>query len=130
MDSAEFSNLRRKFNKTQKEMASLLDVSIKAVQSYEQGWRKVPPHIERQLYFLISRKVGFNSDRRMCWGIKKCPGYRKKKCPVWEFKVGDLCWFINGTICNGTFHIDWKAKMKVCRSCEIFTAMMKALGDE
>jgi Helix-turn-helix len=130
MDSAEFSNLRRKLNKTQKEMALLLGVSIKAVQSYEQGWRNVPAHIERLLYFLISRKIGFHTGRKMCWGIKKCPGYRKKKCPAWEFKAGDLCWFISGTICKGTVRMDWNAKMKVCRSCEVFTAMMEATGDE
>jgi len=63
MDSAEFSILRRKLNKTQKEIALLLGISIKAVKSYEQGWRNVPPHIERQLYFLISRKIGFHTGR-------------------------------------------------------------------
>jgi len=130
MDSAEFSILRRKLNKTQKEIALLLGISIKAVKSYEQGWRNVPAHIERQLYFLISRKIGFHTGRKMCWGIKKCPDSRKKKCPAWEFKAGDLCWFISGTMCKGTIHMDWNAKIKVCRSCEIFTAMMEAAGDE
>ena len=41
MDKQEFSHLRKKLNKTQKQMAQLLGVSIKAVHSYEQGWRMV-----------------------------------------------------------------------------------------
>ncbi len=37
MDIKEFNKLRKKLNKTQQQMAQLLDVSVKAVQSYEQG---------------------------------------------------------------------------------------------
>ncbi len=130
MDRAEFLNLRKKLNNTQKEIAQLLGVSLRAVRSYEQGRRNVPPYIERQLYFLISRKTGFNKKQKMCWEIKKCPDSRKIKCPAWEFKAGDLCWFISGTICEGTIHMDWKAKMKICRTCKVFTTMMGTNGDE
>ena len=38
MDSKEFKKLREKLKKTQKQMAQLLGVSIKAIHSYEQGW--------------------------------------------------------------------------------------------
>ena len=51
MDSKEFSRFRKRLNKTQKQMAQLLGVSIKAVHSYEQGWRSVPAHVERQMFF-------------------------------------------------------------------------------
>ncbi|MGB5991268.1 MAG: helix-turn-helix transcriptional regulator, partial [Desulfobacterales bacterium] len=37
MDSKEFKKWREKLNKTQKEIAQLLGVSVKAVHSYEQG---------------------------------------------------------------------------------------------
>jgi DNA-binding XRE family transcriptional regulator len=43
MDSKEFIYFRKKLNKTQKQMAQLLGTSIKAIHSYEQGWRTVPP---------------------------------------------------------------------------------------
>ena len=42
MQSEEFVLIRKKLNKTQRELAELLGVSIKAVHSYEQGWRTVP----------------------------------------------------------------------------------------
>ena len=123
MDNSEFKKFRKQLDKTQKQMAQLLGVSLKAIHSYEQGWRTIPPAVERQLYFLVSRKnIGINGSKA-CWRIKKCPPARKKKCPAWEFKSGNLCWFINGTICEGTIHQDWKGKMEVCRSCEVFTSL-------
>jgi DNA-binding XRE family transcriptional regulator len=125
MDKEEFKLYRKKLNKTQKQMAQLLGVSIKAVHSYEQGWRTVPPSVERQIFFLLSRLQSANKPRKDCWHIRRCPDERKENCPAWEFDAGKLCWFINGTICNGTIHKNWKDKMKLCRSCKIFNALKK-----
>ncbi len=124
MDSKGFLQVRKKLGKTQKQMAQLLGTSIKAIHSYEQGWRSVPTHVERQLYFLLSRKksTGFPQP---CWDIKKCPLERKDKCPAWELHAGDLCWFINGTICEGAVQKNWDEKMKVCRTCDIWASLMK-----
>ncbi|MCK5723736.1 MAG: transcriptional regulator, partial [Gammaproteobacteria bacterium] len=38
MNSKEFVAIRKRLNKTQKQMAQLLGSSIKAIHSYEQGW--------------------------------------------------------------------------------------------
>lgn len=119
MTSKEFKKFRKKLEKTQRQMAQLLGVSIKAVHSYEQGWRSVPVHVERQVYFLLSRVTTTNHGKMLCWDIKSCPTEKKKQCPAWEFQAGDLCWFINGTICDGNAHRTWKEKMKFCRSCEV-----------
>ncbi len=124
MKDREFSKLRKRLNKTQKEMAQLLGTSIKAVHSYEQGWRSVPVHVERQMFFLISNMRGTKKLRKACWTIKECPTERKKQCPAWEFKAGKLCWFISGTICEGIVHDSWKEKMKICRSCEVFKSFL------
>jgi len=35
-------------------MAQLLGTSLKAIQSFEQGWRNIPVHIERQMLFLLA----------------------------------------------------------------------------
>jgi hypothetical protein len=123
MDSQEFKSFRKRLNKTQKQMSQLLGTSLKAIHSYEQGWRTIPPAVERQLFFLISRISNSSKANKRCWTIKKCPPEQKKKCPAWEFKSGDLCWFINGTICEGGVHSNWKEKMEVCRTCEVFTSM-------
>ncbi len=123
MDKIEFKSFRSKLDKTQKQMAQLLGTSLKAIHSYEQGWRTIPPAVERQMYFLISRKQKSRNGNKPCWKIKNCAPEQKKQCPAWEFKSGTLCWFINGTICDGDVHRNWNEKMKVCRSCEVFTGM-------
>ena len=124
MDSKEFIHLRKKLNKTQKQMAQLLGTSIKAIHSYEQAWRSVPAYVERQMYFLVSRMDENRKRRKPCWVIKKCSTEQKKQCPAWEFKAGKLCWFINGTVCEGQVHKNWEEKMKICRSCEVLRSML------
>ena len=119
MNNFEFKDIRKKLNKTQKQMAQLLGVSLKAVHSYEQGWRVIPPAVERHLYFLVSRS-GSGTSRKPCWTFKGCPPARKAQCPAFEFGSGDICWFVNGTICDGEVQSTWEDKMKICRNCEVF----------
>ena len=124
MDNREFQSFRKKMNKTQIQMAQLLGVSLKAIHSYEQGWRTIPPAVERQMFFLLYKKRSGSNSTKPCWRVKKCTPEQKKQCPAFEFKSGDLCWFINGTICDGNVHKNWNDKMKVCRSCEVFTKVL------
>jgi len=124
MDKQEFKSFRNKLGKTQKQMAQLLGTSLKAVHSYEQGWRSVPPAVERQVYFLISKTNSKNKKQKHCWDIKKCSPEHKNQCPAWEFQSGDLCWFINGTICDGVVQNKWQDKMKICRSCKVLKDLL------
>ncbi len=125
MEREDFLVARKKLGKTQKQLAELLGASIKAIHSYEQGWRSVPAHIERQIFFLLSRRRhGENKGPKPCWTIKKCPADRKKNCPAWEFQAGKLCWFINGTICECKAQKNWQEKMKICRQCEVLAPLL------
>lgn len=124
MNKEEFKKYRALLNKTQKQISELLGISLKAIHSYEQGWRTVPVHVERQVYFLLSRLAKKNKAAKACWIVKKCSREQKQSCPAWEFSSGDLCWFINGTVCEGTVQKDWKDKMKICRSCEVLNSML------
>jgi hypothetical protein len=124
LEKEEFIEARTKLEKTQKEMSQLLGVSVKAIYSYEQGWRSVPTHAERQMYFLLSRK---RKDRKLgkpCWVIKKCPISRRKQCPAYEFNAGRFCWLVNGTICECKAQKNWKEKIKICRSCEVMAEFL------
>ena len=124
MDRQDFTRLRKKLKKTQKQMAQLLGVSIKAIHSYEQDWRSIPASVERQMYFLVSRIDENRKRRKPCWAIKKCSPDQRKQCPAWELKAGDLCWFINGTVCEGLVQKSWKEKMEICKSCEVFSNLL------
>ena len=124
VDSKEFFKARKLLNKTQKQLSELLGISIKAVHSYEQGWRKVPSHVERQVFFLLSRTRVNEKNLKPCWTVKKCPPQRRKHCPAWEFQAGKLCWFINGTICECKTQANWQEKMKICRACEVLSDLL------
>ncbi len=124
MELKEFKDYRKQLGKTQKEIAQLLGVSIKAIHSYEQGWRRIPGHIERQLFFLIINKYGLENIKP-CWKIIKCAKEKRNQCPAYEFKCDKLCWFINGTICDGAPHKNWKEKIVICRACEVFKQFVK-----
>jgi hypothetical protein len=123
MDKSEFSKARAKLGKTQAQMAKLLRTSLKAVQSYEQGWRSIPAHAEGQILLLLSLKGG-RKGREDCWAAMKCPVERRRDCPAWEFKAGKLCWFINGTMCEGKAQGSWAAKIKICRSCKVMVSLL------
>ena len=123
MDKDQFANARVKLGKTQKELAKLLGISLKAVQSYEQGWRTVPLHVERQLYFLIAnQRTDIVRKRNCCWNIKKC--IDKQDCPAWEFQAGHLCWFISGTQCSCVAGEANKDEMEICRQCPVLTSLL------
>ncbi len=117
MDKREFGDIRKDLGRTQKGLATLLGVSLKAICSYEQGWRTVPVHVERQLLFLLSRKRKSSKKNKNCWNLKNCPKEKRTKCPAWEFDSGEFCWFINGTICECSAQKNWHEKILICRNC-------------
>jgi DNA-binding XRE family transcriptional regulator len=120
MNKEEFQASRLRLGKTQKQLSELLGTSLKAIQSFEQGWRKVPVHIERQILFLLALQKGKTKEVRTCWDVQECPPERRRGCPAWELNAGNLCWFINGTICEGRPRVSWSSKMKICRRCRVF----------
>jgi DNA-binding XRE family transcriptional regulator len=125
VNAEEFVCFRNKLNKTQKGIAELLGVSLNAIHSYEQGWRNIPGHVERQLLFLVFMKEESHKKRKPCWVVKGCAPEDKEKCPAYEFNFGHLCWFISGTKCEGTVQKDWNEKMKICRNCEMLKPLLK-----
>jgi len=127
MDKKEFSQIRQHFGKTQNQIAQLLGISLKAVQSFEQGWRNIPVSTQRQLLFLLTLKGSRSKTNRPCWVIRKCPMEIKQNCPAWEFQAGYICWFINGTICQGEVQESWQNKIKICRQCKVFRSMLPFL---
>lgn len=119
MEKNEFSQIRKGLGKTQKKLASLLGVSLKAVHSYEQGWRKIPAHVQRDLYFLLFNQRNKGNAIQPCWEQKGCPD--KEHCPAWEFKSGTMCWYINGTLCADRMPSHHEKKLSACKSCKVFS---------
>ena len=130
MEKKELATIRNYLGKTQKQMAQLLGTSLKAIKSYEQGWRNIPVYIERQILFLLAAKEALDIGKKPCWEIIKCSMETRQKCPAWEFKAGYLCWFINGTVCEGKVQKDWHTKMKMCRQCKVLKSMLPDIHEQ
>jgi len=120
MNNKTFGNIRTFLGKTQKQLAQFLCVSVKAIQSYEQGWRNIPSTIERQIMILSAMKKLPDMNGQPCWEIKNCPDQWRANCIVWELQMRQFCWFLNGTFCQGQLQGSWDNKIKICRDCEVY----------
>lgn len=127
MTKDELRTRRLGMGKTQRQLADLLGVSLQAIHSFEQGWRHVPVHVERQILFLVMLARRASKPSAACWTIKQCPIPVRQQCPAWEFQAGHFCWFINGTLCQGTPQRTWTSKMEICRQCRVF---LNAVGPD
>lgn len=124
MDKSLFIKIRQHLGKTQRELAAMLGISLKGVQSFEQGWRNIPAHVERQLLFLAAMKEKRPVLNAPCWKIKNCPDEMRRNCPVWSLRSQVFCWMVNGQICHGRIQKSWDEKMDICRSCEMFPSII------
>ena len=123
-------SVRDALGKSQEELATLLGASKRAIQSYEQGWRPVPVHIQKSaalLLFLNWRRKQFLLGRKHspCWVIRKCAAAVRAKCSVYELGAGDLCWLVTGTKCHGRTEKSWEAKVARCRTCDVMRQWLK-----
>ena len=106
-------------------MADLLGVSKKAVQSYEQGWRNVPPHIEQML--LLQAILCRGADLKKmpsCWKQVRCKPSVRARCPASHIPVAGFCWLVTGTLCHGERVGTWKAKRSRCLKCVVLERLM------
>ncbi len=127
MDAKEFSAARKFLGRTQDELARLLCVSSKAIQSFEQGWRNTPPYVERQMLLLLSLQRSLDRSISPCWEVRNCPREYRENCAAWEFKAGNFCWLINGTFCQGQVQKSWNKKIQLCRECEVYRSTIPAI---
>lgn len=123
MTSHEFTTIRKKINKSQTELSALLGLSTKAVRSYEQGCRGIPPYVEGHLYQLLSILKHYKNELKACWVINQCPPARKKQCSVYKLKAGTLCWMVIGSYCGGKEQVNWREKMKTCHTCNVLVSI-------
>jgi DNA-binding transcriptional regulator YiaG len=125
MSGGEFARIRAVLGKSQRELAELLGLSLKAVESYEQGWRNVPAHIERLLYFLLFKLNETAIEKEEpCWTATNCPEERRSKCVAYVAKEGRFCWFFTGRLCSNSKSGESSADDRGCYTCAVFTRML------
>ncbi|MGD2086531.1 MAG: helix-turn-helix transcriptional regulator [Candidatus Aminicenantes bacterium] len=127
MQKEKFYQIRKRINKTQKEMAALLGVSIKTVESYEQGLRNIPVNVERIVYFLLFKlNMEKINGKENCWDVKKCPASTRENCIAWAAKEGFFCWFLTGKVCAHEKLISRETTSN-CFGCSFFKDNLKKI---
>ena len=81
-------------------MAAALGISVKAVQSYEQGWRETPVRVMIQLLVLLALYRKQTMDDVPCWEIRRCPAAQRERCASFTVGRGQFCWFIGSKECR------------------------------
>lgn len=122
MSRATFARLRRLLGRSQRELADVLGISVKAVESYEQGWRRVPANVERILYFLLFKlNEEALRDAAPCWVATKCQDASRARCVAALTKEGHFCWFFTGKLCSAAH----EGKADGCYSCAVFARLLE-----
>lgn len=121
----DIKSIRDVLGKSQNEMAELLGVSLRAIQSYEQGWRPTPSYVQQAAalsLYLNWRKDGHRSAP--CWKRRRCSADSRRTCRAYSLKTGDLCWLLMGTTCGGTPETTWDQKLAQCTKCPVMRQWM------
>ncbi|MFA7172842.1 MAG: helix-turn-helix domain-containing protein [Kiritimatiellia bacterium] len=114
--------IRKNAGLTQAAVAQALGVSIRAIQSYEQGWREVPTHIMVQLLVLAAAHQTGERKRSACWDVTKCPPERQALCPC-RRTDGRLCWLVSGRLCAAPTSSD-PQDVQRCMGCPVIKQIL------
>ena len=125
MEAEQLARIRHYLGRSQRDFARLLGISPRTIQSFEQGLRHIPAHIERQaLIYLSLKKISSEDPGIPCWEQNDCKPEWRKNCFAYELRARNFCWAINGTYCHGQYQYTWDQKMDMCRHCPVFNQMM------
>jgi DNA-binding transcriptional regulator YiaG len=121
--------IRGELGLSQAALARLVGVSVRAVQSCEQGWRRPGVLEKAALLLLMAHRRGGHIPSLRCWEVMSCPPERHTQCITYRSGQGHLCWFLSGTMCTGSEARDWDQKRGICMHCALFKLMLgQALG--
>jgi len=122
--------IRLELGLSQGDLAALLGVSKRAVQSYEQKWRRPSEMVERALMLvLLARRNGAEFSAKRCWEHKECLPEIRSRCAAYVSRQGHLCWFLTGTLCEGQTMKTWKAKWAQCIECDFCHSLLAGVAE-
>ena len=122
--SNHFQIVRTAMGRSQSEIATTLGISTKAVQSYEQGWRRVSPRIMSQFLVLLALHRGRAKTLQACWRVRHCPVKIRNHCPAYLIAHGRFCWFIAGKKCTPS-HKRNATYTATCMECRVIKQLLK-----
>ena len=123
--SIDLKSVRSELELSQSQLADMIGVSMRTVQSCEQGWRNPSPALEKAvILLLLSKSHGAELGTKCCWESINCSENERNNCLVYQTKQGHLCWLLSGHICRGRRLRTWTDKKDVCMQCQFFLELL------
>jgi DNA-binding XRE family transcriptional regulator len=121
--------VRDELGMSQREFADLAGVSLRAIQSCEQGWRTPSSSLERTLLLLLlAYRNGPQFENLECWELRDCPPEAQDGCLVFWCRQGHLCWLLSGNKCQGEPMRTWADKKRACGRCGFMAQLLSGPG--
>jgi DNA-binding transcriptional regulator YiaG len=118
--------VRKTMGMTQVEFADVLGVSVRAVQSYEQGWREIPPSTLRHMFAVLASVRREQLDEVPCWELTGCDAAARSDCRSHRLGKGLFCWLVAGSGCI-RLGGDPGSPLK-CIDCPVIHRLIKKMG--
>ena len=110
--------VREELDLSQSRLADCVGVSVRTIQSCEQGWRTPSVALEKSLLLLlIASRSGSQLAERVCWEAGGTEPGVCDSCLVRRSGQGHLCWLFSGNLCQGKRLRSWSEKKTVCGEC-------------
>ena len=123
--------IREELRMSQSELAALLGISPRTIQSCEQGWRRLGCSIEKNLLLvLLVHRHGEHLVEKHCWDVMQCSQQQRDSCLTYRSRQGCLCWFLTGNKCTGKLMNNWDDKKVLCRKCKFFRELLPDCSDD
>ena len=116
--------VRAVLGRTQAELANALGISVKAVQSYEQGWRDIPVRVMIQIVVLLALYRKHTMDEVACWEMRECDPVIREKCAAFSIGKGQFCWFVGNQGCRPPSD-KGQDDVLPCMSCPVVQRLLK-----
>jgi DNA-binding XRE family transcriptional regulator len=128
VDITSLRSVREALSKSQSDLAVLLGVSVRAVQSYEQGWRHTPLDVQKlALLLLYLQRRNGSPPQPPCWVTRGCPPEARDACSAREFGGGHFCWLFSSATqrCRAT-PTGQDASLSICVACPVMSGWLNA----
>jgi DNA-binding XRE family transcriptional regulator len=128
VDITNLRSVREALGKSQHDLAGLLGVSLRAVQSYEQGWRHTPLDVQKlALLLLYLQRRNGDPPRPPCWVTRGCDPKARNACSSHEFGGGHFCWLFSSATqrCKATPE-GTDSSLSTCVRCPVMNDWLTA----
>ena len=117
--------VRGKLGMSQSQLADVLGVSSRAVQSYEQGWRTPPRPVTSHLMTVLALYRDHPMQSPPCWNLTGCTAEKRRRCAACSVGRGRFCWLLSGRACGNRRTSGQAAGPQQCVGCIVMKNLLE-----